>query len=224
MGLDDVLADLESEGYACRTFIIPACGVGAQHRRDRVWIVGYSEHNGFASSDFGGSCQSRNDHSKTRQIEAEQSERSSLSPDFANTDRERQLQSQRAFKNKWGWTCNSNQKTSSDSDSTGQEQQQLPTKSQDVESGRVWKSMPDPQRAGRSGQAEPGVCGGVDGIPGRIHTAIKDCFSVPAWVEKTETGPNYKNRIKALGNSIVPQVVYQIFKAIQEVENELSNV
>ena len=42
MGLDDVLADLEAEGYACRTFVIPACAVGASHRRDRVWTVGHS--------------------------------------------------------------------------------------------------------------------------------------------------------------------------------------
>jgi DNA (cytosine-5)-methyltransferase 1 len=45
MGLDDVLADLEAEGYACRTFVIPACAVGASHRRDRVWTVANS--NGF---------------------------------------------------------------------------------------------------------------------------------------------------------------------------------
>jgi len=39
MGLDDVLSDLEGQGYACRTFVIPACAVGAPHRRDRVWTV-----------------------------------------------------------------------------------------------------------------------------------------------------------------------------------------
>lgn len=39
MGLDDVLADLESEGYSTRTFIIPACAANAPHRRDRLWIV-----------------------------------------------------------------------------------------------------------------------------------------------------------------------------------------
>ena len=43
MGLDDVLADLEAEGYACRTFVIPACAVGASHRRDRVWTVAHAE-------------------------------------------------------------------------------------------------------------------------------------------------------------------------------------
>ncbi len=31
--------DLESEGYETQAFIIPACGVDAKHRRDRVWII-----------------------------------------------------------------------------------------------------------------------------------------------------------------------------------------
>ena len=39
LGLDQVLFDLESEGYASRTFVVPACGVDAPHRRDRLWIV-----------------------------------------------------------------------------------------------------------------------------------------------------------------------------------------
>jgi len=42
MELDTVLADLEAEGYEVQTFVIPACGVDAPHRRDRVWIVGYA--------------------------------------------------------------------------------------------------------------------------------------------------------------------------------------
>lgn len=46
MGLDDVLADLEAEGYACRTFVIPACAVGASHRRDRVWTVAHAQDDG----------------------------------------------------------------------------------------------------------------------------------------------------------------------------------
>ena len=46
MELDKVLADLEGEGYETTTFIIPACAVNAPHRRDRVWIIAYSEKNG----------------------------------------------------------------------------------------------------------------------------------------------------------------------------------
>jgi DNA (cytosine-5)-methyltransferase 1 len=39
LGLDQVLLDLEAEGYATRPFIVPACSVDAPHRRDRVWII-----------------------------------------------------------------------------------------------------------------------------------------------------------------------------------------
>ncbi len=42
MGLDEVLSDLEAEEYAARPFVIPACGVDAPHRRDRLWIVAHS--------------------------------------------------------------------------------------------------------------------------------------------------------------------------------------
>jgi DNA (cytosine-5)-methyltransferase 1 len=42
VGLDAVLADLDTAGYSATTFIIPACAVGAPHRRDRVWIVAHS--------------------------------------------------------------------------------------------------------------------------------------------------------------------------------------
>ena len=39
MGLDDVLSDLEGQGYTARALVIPACAVDAPHRRDRVWII-----------------------------------------------------------------------------------------------------------------------------------------------------------------------------------------
>ena len=39
MGLDAVLSDLEALGYACGAVVVPACAVGAPHRRDRVWIL-----------------------------------------------------------------------------------------------------------------------------------------------------------------------------------------
>lgn len=42
LGLDDVLSDLESYGYTSQPFVIPACSVGAFHRRDRVFIVSHS--------------------------------------------------------------------------------------------------------------------------------------------------------------------------------------
>jgi len=40
MGLDQVLTDLEDQGYTTRAIIVPACAKNAPHRRDRVWIIG----------------------------------------------------------------------------------------------------------------------------------------------------------------------------------------
>lgn len=49
MALDTVLADLEGEGYATGTLVLPACGVDAPHRRYRVAIVGYAQHDGLSA-------------------------------------------------------------------------------------------------------------------------------------------------------------------------------
>ena len=43
LGLDQALTDLENEGYATRTFNIPACAVGAPHIRQRLWIVAHAD-------------------------------------------------------------------------------------------------------------------------------------------------------------------------------------
>ena len=55
LGLDTVIKDLESEGYAVRPFSISASSVGANHQRERVWIMGYSEHNGSFADKIKGS-------------------------------------------------------------------------------------------------------------------------------------------------------------------------
>lgn len=47
LGLDSVLSDLEREGYATRTFVVPACGVNAPHKRNRVWIVAHTDSIGL---------------------------------------------------------------------------------------------------------------------------------------------------------------------------------
>jgi len=39
MVFEGLLTEMETLGYETRTFVIPACGVGAPHKRDRVWIT-----------------------------------------------------------------------------------------------------------------------------------------------------------------------------------------
>ena len=40
---ENLLSELESKDYEVQPFIIPACAVGAWHRRDRIWIVAHSK-------------------------------------------------------------------------------------------------------------------------------------------------------------------------------------
>lgn len=48
LALDKVLSDLEDIGYATQAFVIPACGVDAPHKRERVAILAYAVHGGSA--------------------------------------------------------------------------------------------------------------------------------------------------------------------------------
>lgn len=50
MALDEVLSSLESAGYQAGTLLIPACGVGAWHKRERVAILGYASGSGLCGS------------------------------------------------------------------------------------------------------------------------------------------------------------------------------
>ena len=54
LGLDEVLSDLGAEGYATRTFNIPACAVGAPHIRQRLWIVAHSDSESEPDKPFDG--------------------------------------------------------------------------------------------------------------------------------------------------------------------------
>jgi len=47
MVFESVLAGLETAGYTTWQGVIPACGVGAQHRRERIFVVGHAEIGGL---------------------------------------------------------------------------------------------------------------------------------------------------------------------------------
>lgn len=73
MALPNILSELEACGYRTRTFLVPACAVGARHRRYRVAIVGYSEHNGLSSSEISRSTQKTGGREQERKKEAGES-------------------------------------------------------------------------------------------------------------------------------------------------------
>ena len=67
---EEVCADLETEGYDVQPFILPATGVGAPHRRDRVWFVAYT-----------------NNRRKGREVQARRDEPAGIGQDAADTKR-----------------------------------------------------------------------------------------------------------------------------------------
>jgi DNA (cytosine-5)-methyltransferase 1 len=60
MVLEQVCADLESQGYEVQPFIIPAVAVNAPHRRDRVWIIGHKEETSNITTENAGSLRPKN--------------------------------------------------------------------------------------------------------------------------------------------------------------------
>ena len=44
--VETICQDLERIGYSVQPVLIPACGVGAPHRRDRVWFIAFMENAG----------------------------------------------------------------------------------------------------------------------------------------------------------------------------------
>ena len=67
VALDDVCLDLEAQGYATQSFVIPACSVEAPHRRDRVWILG--KFMGDTSSDGRNESESSEDRGAVKRGE-----------------------------------------------------------------------------------------------------------------------------------------------------------
>lgn len=82
--LDLVCADLEGEGYACGASILPACGVGAPHIRNRLWFV--ADANGGNASTEG--LQRSGEHGQRAQ--------DGSAGDVANTQRSERRQVPRA--------------------------------------------------------------------------------------------------------------------------------
>jgi DNA (cytosine-5)-methyltransferase 1 len=68
VALDDVCLDLETQGYATQSFIIPACSVEAPHKRDRIWILGKLMANAQSNGEDGvlRTTESEHDQGDTR--------------------------------------------------------------------------------------------------------------------------------------------------------------
>ena len=158
LGLDQVIEDLESEGYATRTFSISASSIGANHQRERIWIIANSDSNGLLKDDSNIRPQStesigKDSGSIRKDIPREQHMANSNSGSEETLNQERVLGEQ----------------------NTEGETERYPDGSLQVHG--QWNFEPNVGRV-------------ADGIPSRV------------------------DRLKSLGNSLVPQIPYYIGQTI----------
>ena len=77
MGFENMLSELESQGYRVETLIIPACAVNAPHRRDRIWIIA---HCGCKHGQPGGNERMETDQTKRTPCLPDSKRRSEVAP------------------------------------------------------------------------------------------------------------------------------------------------
>ena len=188
MGLDSVLSDLETEGYRTEVFVLPACAVDAKHRRDRVWIVCYSE----SSGDWGEVRDFCEEERGSRGSLLREPVSTSESPcQYCGYEFDHDLLGRYGCPNCEGEGLEDVADTPVERvEGIGASGQQ---KSQTHEGQGL--SLCGSESDQRVWLSEPSVGRVANGIPGRV------------------------DRLKQLGNSIVPQLAAQLFRCIREIED-----
>jgi len=195
MGLDEVLSDLEGEGYAARPFIVPACAADAPHRRDRVWIIARNVGDTRRTS-----SKSRGD-TKAREKairSAATSHHKRSGEDVADTDnrhRSRKIkgildQSDRQAPDR---LARSGQDVAH-TDSAQQQGRWISSRIHKEHTKPNSGSDPSRQQATQFWLPEPAVGRVANGIPRRV------------------------DRLRGLGNAIVPQIAMRIGETIKQCE------
>lgn len=192
MVLDSVLSDLEGSGYDAWPLVIPAAAVDAPHRRDRVWIIAHSTRRRLEGRDV--SIRLR------RSLETA-TDTNGIREDVSDT----QLIGRQARELKASGRPASERRTTPDQPrrrgSALAHSDSIDVEGSDAEAtqGRQGPRRSARLRGGTGGgpakwPAEPSVGRVAHGVPSRV------------------------DRIKALGNAIVPQVAAQIMRAIKEAD------
>ena len=240
---DEVQADLEALGYEVTPFLLPACAVNAPHRRDRIWFVAYSdcarlqtqrtEQQTTGIEQYGElHATTPHPHSSTTRTPGQSG---SLESNGSRNDDEQEQrrstseQHTRSFAflrpttNTTSWRTGglryeSREKRACDSDELLGEQHRISDKNATHPNGvGQWGES---NRTGNTGQFDKAsttgnwenfptqspICGGDDEFSDRL-----DGITFPKWRSES---------IKAYGNAVVPELVYQIFKAINQYEQQ----
>ena len=208
MALDQVYADLENEGYSVQALIIPACAVDAPHRRDRCAIIGRraveAKHNGrgrrAAPLENSNCVRFREPGVLSQQPGRTKLERNG--EDVAHTESIR-LQREWSGGDQIGGTrpekaqserCCDVLSNTDNGCRTLRRDGELPAVEETGESRTDHGGGAQKYVSGQWWPTEPDVGRVANGVPSRV------------------------DRLKCLGNAVVPQQFYPIFQAIADIE------
>lgn len=193
--IEVICEDLERAGYSVQPFVIPACAVGAPHRRDRVWIVAHHTDTGVEGLQQGGQDGIYHFVSSTNaQCFGGDKVDNKIQCDQPNGKR---TYSNGVHKNS---SDSHRQRCTRRSVQTACERKEAQGARRDVLS---FAERPgSEQRSFRKFPTQSPICNRNDGLPFRVADLT---ISFAKWRSKS---------IEALGNAWVPQVAYEIFKAI----------
>lgn len=195
MVFDEVQSDLEAIGFEVLPFLLPACAKNAPHRRDRIWFVAYS--NGAKSGNNG-----KKDEGTSTEIRRENA--GYVFGEFCGvgdvTNAEKSRSGGELFEQpQKGEFRGQNSGISSNANGGGQ------SGKEHRETKTGFNSKTGLSIGFENFPTEPPICGGNDGLPSKL-----DGITFPKWRNES---------IKAFGNAVVPQVVFEIFKAIEKFNN-----
>lgn len=207
---DEVQADLEVEGYEVQPYVLPACGVNAPHKRDRVWFIAHryneSRQEGTSNRKREG-CEQIRERSLLRSYPGPISEKRTTSNSDSQQSERMQLDERESCQSKQresgGMGCEGiTEPNDSNSDNERLERSKIKRSISESQEKRIEQSTGLLQSAWENFPTQPPVCDGNNGLSSRLVG-----ITFPKWRNES---------IKAMGNAIVPQVALEIFKVIQQ--------
>jgi DNA (cytosine-5)-methyltransferase 1 len=229
MGLDEVLSDLEAEDYAARPFVIPACGVDAPHRRDRVWIVAHANSEGQSDvpqhEQWVARATTMGDTMRDGRLATEVGTVTGEASDSGSEGQGLAFQSARASGREHGEGLETDTEQSANVGDTQRSRQSGDNgrrSGQEPENGRKDVAYTSSQRLQGRAEEQAHRVGDLQGQSERSGENRADFWAAEPSVGRVANGvSNRSHRIKALGNAVVPQIPEQIGRIIKQLEGAL---